>query len=140
VDFNKSGFMPGRSGEGKGITLGRRANRPGLQKRTVAYVVTEPCFGCKYTDCVVVCPCDCFREGEQMLFIDPDECIDCDACKAECPVEAIVHEDDVPEAWKEFVALNGSRPQPVRRSPTGKSPSPSEERSPDSRAKTSPGW
>jgi ferredoxin len=72
----------------------------------VAYVVTEPCFGCKYTDCVVVCPCDCFREGEEMLFIDPDECIDCDACKAECPVDAIFHEDDVPEAWKEFVALN----------------------------------
>jgi ferredoxin len=72
----------------------------------VAYVVTEPCLGCKYTDCVVVCPCDCFREGEQMLFIDPDECIDCDACKAECPVEAIFHEDEVPEAWRDFVALN----------------------------------
>ena len=72
----------------------------------MAYVVTEPCFGCKYTDCVVVCPCDCFREGEQMLFIDPDECIDCDACMPECPVEAIFHEDEVPEAWKGFVALN----------------------------------
>jgi ferredoxin len=72
----------------------------------MAYVVTEPCFGCKYTDCVVVCPCDCFREGEQMLFIDPDACIDCDACRAECPVEAIFHEDEVPEVWKEFVALN----------------------------------
>jgi ferredoxin len=79
---------------------------PGTQERAVAYVVTEPCFGCKYTDCVVVCPCDCFREGEQMLFIDPDECIDCDACKPECPVDAIFHEDDVPEAWREFVALN----------------------------------
>ena len=72
----------------------------------MAYVVTEPCLGCKYTDCVVVCPCDCFREGERMLFIEPDECIDCDACKAECPVDAIFHEDDVPELWKEFVALN----------------------------------
>jgi len=72
----------------------------------VAYVVTEPCFGCKYTDCVVVCPCDCFHEGERMLFIDPDECIDCDACKPECPVEAIFHEDDVPEVWQGFVALN----------------------------------
>ncbi len=69
----------------------------------MAYVVTEPCFGCKYTDCVVVCPCDCFREGERMLFIDPD---DCDACKPECPVGAIYHEDDVPEPWKEFVELN----------------------------------
>ena len=72
----------------------------------MAFVVTEPCFGCKYTDCVVVCPCDCFREGEQMLFIDPDECIDCDACTPECPVEAIYHEENVPEKWKEFVALN----------------------------------
>ena len=72
----------------------------------MAYVVTEPCLGCKYTDCVVVCPCDCFREGERMLYIDPDECIDCDACKPECPVEAIFHEDEVPEAWGGFVALN----------------------------------
>jgi ferredoxin len=72
----------------------------------MAYVVTEPCFGCKYTNCVVVCPCDCFREGDQMLFIDPDECIDCDACRVECPVDAIFHEDDVPEPWAEFVPLN----------------------------------
>jgi ferredoxin len=72
----------------------------------MAFVVTEPCSGCKYTDCVVVCPADCFREGEQMLFIDPQQCIDCEACVPECPVEAIFHEDNVPEAWKEFVALN----------------------------------
>jgi ferredoxin len=72
----------------------------------MAYVVTEPCFGCKYTDCVVVCPCDCFHEGEQMLFIDPEECIDCDACRAECPVDAIYPEDEVPESWTDFVALN----------------------------------
>ena len=72
----------------------------------MAYVVTEPCSGCKYTDCVVVCPCDCFREGGLMLYIDPDECTDCDACRVECPVDAIFHEDEVPEAWKEFVSLN----------------------------------
>jgi ferredoxin len=72
----------------------------------MAYVVTEPCFGCKYTDCVVVCPCDCFREGDQMLFIHPDECIDCDACLPECPVEAIFYEGNVPEKWKDFVTLN----------------------------------
>ena len=70
----------------------------------MAYVVTEPCFGCKYTDCVV-CPCDCFHEGEQM-HIDPVPCIDCDACKPECPVEAIFQEDDVPGEWNEYVALN----------------------------------
>lgn len=70
------------------------------------YVVTAPCFGCKYTDCVVVCPCDCFHEGEHMLYIDPDECIDCDACRVECPVEAIFQDDHVPEEWREFIAIN----------------------------------
>lgn len=72
----------------------------------MAYVVTEPCFGCKFTDCVVVCPTECFREGEKMLYIDPDPCVDCDACRPECPVEAIYPEWEVPEAWKGFIALN----------------------------------
>lgn len=72
----------------------------------MAFVVTEPCFDCKYTDCVVVCPFDCFYEGAQMLFIHPDECTDCNACAPECPVEAIFHEDSVPPEWQEFVALN----------------------------------
>jgi ferredoxin len=72
----------------------------------MAYVVTAPCFGCKYTDCVVVCPCECFHEGEKMLYIDPEECIDCNACLPECPVEAIYPEQDVPDEWREFIALN----------------------------------
>jgi len=72
----------------------------------MTYVVTEACFGCKYTDCVVVCPCDCFREGEQMLFIDPDYCTECDACLHECPVGAIYQEDDVPTELRDFIALN----------------------------------
>ena len=72
----------------------------------MTYVVTEPCFGCKYTDCVVVCPMDCFREGEQMLFIDPDTCIDCGACAPECPVEAIFLDADVPENMQGYIALN----------------------------------
>ncbi len=72
----------------------------------MAFVVTAPCFGCKYTDCVVVCPKECFHEGDQMLYIDPVECIDCYACQFECPVDAIYPEDDVPAEWKEFVALN----------------------------------
>ncbi|HZL90179.1 MAG TPA: 4Fe-4S binding protein [Pirellulaceae bacterium] len=72
----------------------------------MAYVVTQPCFGCKYTDCVVVCPCESFREGEQMLFIDPESCVDCDACVPECPVEAIFYEDNVPPQWRDFIALN----------------------------------
>ena len=76
----------------------------------MSFVVTEPCFNCKYTDCVVVCPVDCFREGESMLFILPDThsegCINCEACVAECPVEAIFDENDVPEQWKDYIALN----------------------------------
>ena len=72
----------------------------------MAFVVTEPCFSCKYTDCVVVCPCECFHEGEQMLFIDPEHCIDCQACAPECPVGAIFYEDDVPEGQREFIQLN----------------------------------
>src|SRR5437588_10745 len=64
----------------------------------MTHVVVQPCFGCKYTDCVVVCPVECFYEGDQMLYIHPDECIDCEACVPECPVEAIVHQDKLPEA------------------------------------------
>jgi ferredoxin len=72
----------------------------------MAYIVTESCIKCKYTDCVDVCPVDCFREGPNMLVIDPDECIDCTLCVPECPVEAIFAEDDVPDAQREFIAKN----------------------------------
>jgi len=72
----------------------------------MTYVVTESCIKCKYTDCVDVCPVDCFREGPNFLVIDPDECIDCTLCVAECPVEAIYAEDDVPENQQHFIALN----------------------------------
>ena len=70
------------------------------------YVVTEPCIKCKFTDCVAACPVDCFREGENFLVIDPEECIDCGACVPECPVDAIFEQDDVPEKWTEYIALN----------------------------------
>ena len=72
----------------------------------MAYVVTESCIRCKYTDCVDVCPVDCFREGPNFLVIDPEECIDCTLCVAECPVEAIYAEDDVPTDQQHFIALN----------------------------------
>ncbi len=72
----------------------------------MAYVVTESCIRCKYTDCVEVCPVDCFREGPNFLVIDPDECIDCTLCVPECPAEAIFAEDDVPAEQKSFIALN----------------------------------
>ena len=91
----------------------------------MTYVVTETCIKCKYTDCVDVCPVDCFREGPNMLVIDPDECIDCTLCVPECPVEAIFAEDDVPDAQKEFIALNaelsrrGSRSSRRKPAPAG---------------------
>lgn len=72
----------------------------------MAYIVAEPCIKCKYTDCVTVCPVNCFYEGENFLTINPDECIDCGACVPECPTEAIFAEDDLPEKWKDFAQLN----------------------------------
>lgn len=68
--------------------------------------MAKPCVNCRYTDCVVVCPVECFYEGENMLYIHPDECIDCEACVPECPVEAIFHEDNLPEEWTSYTALN----------------------------------
>lgn len=72
----------------------------------MTHVVTENCIKCKFTDCVDVCPVDCFREGPNFLVIDPDECIDCAVCVAECPAEAIFAEEDVPEDQQAFIALN----------------------------------
>lgn len=72
----------------------------------MAFVVTENCIKCKFTDCVDVCPVDCFREGPNFLVIDPEECIDCTLCVPECPAEAIFAEDDVPDAQQSFIALN----------------------------------
>ncbi|MFT5129564.1 MAG: ferredoxin [Rhodothermales bacterium] len=72
----------------------------------MAYIVCEPCIKCKYTDCVEVCPVDCFHEDELLLVIDPEECIDCGACIPECPVEAIFEEDDVPEQWVDYIRIN----------------------------------
>lgn len=72
----------------------------------MTYVVSENCIRCKYTDCVDVCPVDCFREGENFLVIDPDECIDCTLCVPECPAGAIYAEDDVPADQRQFIALN----------------------------------
>src|SRR5690606_1484707 len=66
---------------------------------TMPYVVAEPCINCKYTDCVEVCPVDCFYEGPNFLAIHPDECIDCNACVPTCPTEAIYADDELPEKW-----------------------------------------
>lgn len=72
----------------------------------MTFVVTEKCIKCKYTDCVEVCPVDCFREGPNMLVIHPDECIDCALCEPECPINAIYAEDELPEDQQEFLEIN----------------------------------
>lgn len=72
----------------------------------MTYVVTENCIKCKYTDCVTVCPVDCFVEGPNFLAINPDECIDCAVCVPECPANAIVADTDIKEDQRHFIALN----------------------------------
>ena len=72
----------------------------------MAYVVAEPCIKCKFTDCVSVCPVDCFYEGKDTLVIHPDECINCGACEPECPVEAIYAEDDLPDDQLKYIEVN----------------------------------
>jgi len=72
----------------------------------MTFVVTENCIKCKFTDCVDVCPVDCFHEGPNFLVIDPEECIDCTLCEPECPVEAIYSEDELPEGQELFIELN----------------------------------
>ena len=77
----------------------------------MTYVVIDNCIKCKYTDCVEVCPVDCFHEGPNFLAIDPDECIDCTLCEPECPVEAIYSEDDLPTDKFHFLDLNAELSQ-----------------------------
>ncbi len=72
----------------------------------MTFVVTENCIKCKFTDCVEVCPVDCFYEGPNFLVIHPDECIDCALCEPECPANAIFSEDEVPEGQEDFIELN----------------------------------
>ena len=72
----------------------------------MTFVVGESCINCKYTDCVEVCPVDCFYEGPNFLVIHPDECIDCALCEPECPVDAIFSEDELPDDQEEFLKIN----------------------------------
>ncbi len=73
------------------------------------YVIAEPCIGVKDKSCMTVCPVDCIYEDDEQLVINPDECIDCGLCEAECPVSAIFVDSDVPPNWKSFIELNTNR-------------------------------
>ncbi len=77
----------------------------------MTYTVTPFCDNCKYTDCVEVCPVEAFHEGPTMLYINPETCIDCDVCVAQCPVEAIFPDDQVPEKWAEWTQINADECQ-----------------------------
>ena len=72
----------------------------------MAFIVTESCIQCKHTDCVEVCPVDCFYEGPNFLVINPNECIDCGLCEPECPVDAIFSEDELPADQIKFIEIN----------------------------------
>jgi ferredoxin len=85
----------------------------------MTHVVCQPCYDCKYTDCVAVCPVECFWQDENMLYIDPADCIDCEACVPECPVEAIFAEANVPPTWASFTALNNERATALKKASQG---------------------
>ena len=77
----------------------------------MTFIVIDECIRCKFTDCVEVCPVDCFHEGPNMLVINPDECIDCNLCVPECPVDAIFAEDEIPEGQEHFLKINAELSQ-----------------------------
>ncbi|MFL2560097.1 MAG: ferredoxin FdxA [Gammaproteobacteria bacterium] len=72
----------------------------------MTYIITENCIKCKYTDCVEVCPVDCFHEGPNFLVINPEECIDCSLCEPECPIDAIISDEDISDENKHFLEIN----------------------------------
>ena len=85
----------------------------------MAHVVAEPCIDCRSFDCVDVCPVDCFHDAGRLVVIDPETCIDCEACVAACPVDAIFHEDELPDQWRPFRDLNATlarQSRPIDRS------------------------
>ena len=75
----------------------------------MTFVVTDNCRKCRFTDCVAVCPVDCFHADDEMLYIDPEECIDCGACVPECPVEAIFDEAQLPDDQRQWLKINADK-------------------------------
>lgn len=80
----------------------------------MTHTVCEPCYDCKYTDCCVVCPVECFYMDDVLLYIDPVDCIDCEACVPECPVEAIFAEANVPAQWTDWTAKNAEKSAEIK--------------------------
>jgi NAD-dependent dihydropyrimidine dehydrogenase PreA subunit len=101
---------PSCSGKSAGTAiLGRsnpRSSRATQKEPEVTYVIAQPCVDVLDKACIEECPVDCIYEGERMLYIHPDECVDCGACEPVCPVEAIFYEDDLPDQWKDFYKAN----------------------------------
>ena len=81
---------------------------PLLERIDVTYIIAEPCVDVKDKSCIEECPVDCIYEGNRMLYIHPDACVDCGACEPVCPVEAIYYEDDVPADWKQYSEINSA--------------------------------
>ena len=85
------------------ISILNTYDNKGVHETQMTYIVNDKCISCKYTDCVEVCPVDCFYEGENMLVIHPDECIDCGVCEPECPPEAILPDTEAgADKWVKF--------------------------------------
>jgi len=85
----------------------------------MTHTVCEPCYDCKYTDCCVVCPVECFYMDDMLLYIDPVDCIDCEACVPECPVEAIFAEANVPAQWTQWTQINADKAAEIKAAGTG---------------------
>src|SRR5215213_10245619 len=100
--------VQGRDNRTTGGPAEAGANSVSQGATAVTYVIAQPCVDLKDLACVEECPVDCIYEGKRMLYIHPDECVDCGACEPVCPVEAIFYEDDVPAQWKEFTAANAA--------------------------------
>src|SRR5207244_4686741 len=103
---NLTPMNPGREADRRrGLALGPNERN----EREMTHTVCQPCYDCKYTDCCVVCPVECFYQDDMLLYIDPVDCIDCEACVPECPVEAIFAEANVPAQWTNWTQINAER-------------------------------